>query len=523
MTVRSGTQMKMIPDFIDRSANKGEKLVFELLRDCNVPGLALHSLNVAEHKYKKWGEIDFLLITGLGIIGLEVKGGPVSRANGRWYVGREERENPYNQIRTATFAVHDWLRNERGVRCDLGWGVVFPESVRVPETPEHPGRIQASIDECGSPKRFAAWLRDLDDYWRERSKYDARLSREEQTSILKMLRPDFDVAIPFGRRLRTTEDEVKRLTDEQMDRLDGIEENERILLRGGAGTGKTFLAMEVCRREAARGKSVLFVARGGRFVRSLEEAGAPPGVTLARYSALAELAANRSFDVLVVDEGQDLLNLEAIALLGTRLAGGVERGRWRWFMDDQHQSGFHADEQAEAVDLLKSLGAMLQRLTVNCRNTPEIVRMVQSATGADIGVAKVEGSGMTPKIEFAAAEELAGLCRTRVRSWIVNEQIPQSAIKVLVGSLDDWPDLQVGMPGEVEVVDIGTFKGLESGYVAIMPTRAGSSIASIENLLYTGITRARAGLWMGVPTALEDAWHEVVKQNLTRMLESVRS
>ena len=511
--------MRMIPDFIDRSVNKGEKLVFDLLKDCDVQGFALHSLNVADHKYKKWGEIDFLLITAMGIIGLEVKGGPVSRANGRWYVGREARENPYDQIRSATYAVHGWLRNEREVRCDLGWGVVFPESVRVPETPEHPGRIQASVDECGSSKKFAAWLRDLEAYWRDKSSGGKSLSSKEQGSILKLLRPDFDVAIPFGRRLRTTDDEVKRLTDEQMDRLDGIEENDRIMLRGGAGTGKTFLAMEVCRREAAAGRSVLFVARGDRFVRSLEEAGAPSGVTLVRYSTLPDLGPDRTFDVLVVDEGQDLLNLEAIDRLGTRVEGGLERGRWRWFMDDQHQSGFHADEQEEAVDLLKSLGAMLQRLTVNCRNTPEIVRMVQSATGADIGVAKVEGSGMTPTVAFAAADELAASCRTRVRSWIVDEQIPKSEIKVLVGSLDDWPDLQVGMPGEVEVVDIGTFKGLESGYVAVLPARADCSIDSIENLLYTGLTRARAGLWIGLPSVLEEAWYAALSRNVTRMLE----
>lgn len=511
--------MRMIPDFVDRLISKGERLVFELLGACAAPGFALHSLNVARHGHKKWGEIDFLLITDFGLIGLEVKGGPVSRTNGRWYVGREERENPYDQVRTATFAVHSWLRNERGVRSDLGWGVVFPESVRVPETPEHPGRIQASVDECGSPKRFAAWLRDLEDYWRQTSKHHTRLSPKEQVSIVKILRPDFDVAIPFGRRLLRTDAEVKRLTDEQMDRLDGIEENVRILLRGGAGTGKTFLAMEVCRREAAAGQSVLFVARGDRFVRSLEEAGAPSGVTLARYSALAELGPDRTFDVLVVDEGQDLLNLEAIDRLGQRIKGGLERGRWRWFMDDQHQSGFHADEQEDAVELLKSLGAMLQRLTVNCRNTPEIVRMVQSATGADIGVAKVEGSGMTPAVEFAAADELAGSCRTRVRSWIVDDQIPKSEIKVLVGSLDDWPELQVGMPGEVEVVDIGTFKGLESGYVAIMPARTDCSIASIDNLLYTGLTRARAGLWIGLPSILEDAWNAALSKNVTRMLE----
>ena len=35
-----------------------------------------------------------------------------------------------------------------------------------------------------------------------------------------------------------------RLTAEQFDRLDELEENDRCLLTGAAGTGKTMLAME---------------------------------------------------------------------------------------------------------------------------------------------------------------------------------------------------------------------------------------------------------------------------------------
>jgi hypothetical protein len=68
---------------------------------------ALSALNLAEHDYKRWGEIDFLIVMEDALIALEVKGGAVSCSNGTWRfedrIGRriEKRESPLAQAQSA--------------------------------------------------------------------------------------------------------------------------------------------------------------------------------------------------------------------------------------------------------------------------------------------------------------------------------------------------------------------------------------------------------------------------------------
>src|SRR5690606_1464013 len=53
------------------------------------------------------------------------------------------------------------------------------------------------------------------------------------------------------------DDEARvRLTEEQAWVLDALDENPRVVVRGGAGTGKSILARAAARREAAAGRRV---------------------------------------------------------------------------------------------------------------------------------------------------------------------------------------------------------------------------------------------------------------------------
>ena len=103
----------MIPSSVLKFNSTAEKRVFEMLAQINFgpADIALHSLNIAEHSYKRWGEIDFLLLTRRGILALEVKGGRVACRNGLWeYTNREgkttrKRESPASQAASAYFAL----------------------------------------------------------------------------------------------------------------------------------------------------------------------------------------------------------------------------------------------------------------------------------------------------------------------------------------------------------------------------------------------------------------------------------
>src|SRR4051794_16284277 len=95
----------MIPS-VARDANhsRAELLLFDALREADLPGwTAFHSLNVSDHEYKRWGELDFVLLSPYGLFAIEVKGGGVSCHEGLWTYtdrnGLEHRssEGPFRQ------------------------------------------------------------------------------------------------------------------------------------------------------------------------------------------------------------------------------------------------------------------------------------------------------------------------------------------------------------------------------------------------------------------------------------------
>jgi len=57
--------MRMVPDVLLGSPPRSEAKVFEMLKslDFGDGWVVFHSLNCAEHEYKRWSEIDFLVVS----------------------------------------------------------------------------------------------------------------------------------------------------------------------------------------------------------------------------------------------------------------------------------------------------------------------------------------------------------------------------------------------------------------------------------------------------------------------------
>ena len=68
-----------------------------------------------------------------------------------------------------------------------------------------------------------------------------------------------DSRICLGGRVEIDEEKRLQLDYAQMSILENLEENNRLLIRGPAGTGKTLLAREAALRESRQGKWVLFL------------------------------------------------------------------------------------------------------------------------------------------------------------------------------------------------------------------------------------------------------------------------
>jgi hypothetical protein len=209
--------------------------------------------------------------------------------------------------------------------------------------------------------------------------------------------------------------------------------------------------------------------------------------------------------------------MQFLEVLDSALKGGLEKGRWRWFMDDHRQAGFHDDVDPEAIQMLDPRGVTLQRLRVNCRNTSEIVHFTQMATGADIGEAKINGSG--PIAEFPMIDEggeNASLL-DRINRWIREDVSPQGIVVLTCADGID-EDLLAKLPKHVRMHTVLDFKGLEADCVAVIGMGSASDLEDLGSHLYTGLTRARMSIWLAIPAAMREAWNEMTAQNLEKMM-----
>lgn len=540
----------MIPSrFPDNSKSEAEQVIFEMLRDeLSNEWSCLHSVGLARHKRKVWAEIDFVLVGPPGVFCLEVKGGFVGREDGMWIFrnryGHENRksEGPFEQVGSAAGALKAFFRtNQRLVlKSIVGHGVVMPDVACLMRGPDVDPEIV--LDRTNIGDGISGYVRKLVDVWacrfREQHEMEPRtLSREDRAAILVSLRGDFDLVPSLPARIGWVNNELVRLTAQQSDYLTRLEENPRILIRGGAGTGKTMLAVEEASRAAQSGKRVLFLCFNRLLAASLNResydgvtistlhslmSGLIKGAGLERelpdadesdlyevffpvlsLQALGSPECQTPYDFLVVDEGQDVLLPNYLGVLDSLLVGGLEGGRWRIFYDP-NQNIFDG-VGTHAMDTILSVHPTQYSLTVNCRNTEQVA----TATAMLSGCSLVEASAQGPAIEmlwYRNPNDEKRVVSNHVRRML-SQGVRPSDIVVLssktlkstclsdgwdgtVGAaLRDVADRRLDDEGAVGFSTIAAFKGLEAEAIVLLD--AVNAIPSSRYLTYVGASRAK--------------------------------
>ena len=258
---------KMFPKvFPEDSISTGEKKVFEYLKD-NAPSdwVVLHSFRLPRHHTVVFGEADFVVIAPkLGIFILEIKSGGVGFDGSEWvFINRNheksyKRRGPFQQGREAMFEIERIIVEKLGTNFNrthilYGYGVIFTDEANFPTnaiTEDESWRLYQKtdvIDYCSFIKRLHKnFIEELKQLGKNIPK---ELTVEISEIIAKSLRPIIDCVVPLKSFVQTTENDIVSLTEEQYSCLDDIEINDQIVVTGGAGTGKTLLAVEEAKRK----------------------------------------------------------------------------------------------------------------------------------------------------------------------------------------------------------------------------------------------------------------------------------
>ncbi len=509
--------MRMIPSQPLQTTSNAEKYVFDQLRMAftqanQTSWFAMHSLNLPRHAYKRFGEIDFLVCGPSGIFVLEVKGGGVSCHDGLWETTnrygetKKLRESPFKQAESALHGLRKRLPHSLEDIFVIGYGVILPDVDRLPESAEWERAMLANSRDC---KQFEKWLNQFVVYWRDKSFHKTTATPLQLKELQQHLRPDFEVVIPLHVSADNIEKQIIRLTEDQMKFIDIAEVNPRILCSGGAGTGKTMLALELAKRWGALGMKTALVCHSPWLKHFLERS-AVQGLTVSLVDALS-ITARRTgieqFDALIVDEGQDILHMEALDMLDAHLEGGIHDGRWCFFHDINNQSGLCGRYVPDAYAYLGSLSPVRIPLKTNCRNSLPILHQIQKELDADLGNAGV-GNGPLVRQAYVTASDAPSIVEKEIQ-YLVSEGFNLDDIAILsplpfkescvflmspklhatIVVLDEASPRNTNH-NNIGFAQIEDFKGLESKVVILvdMPELKGTHLRSLH---YVGMSRAR--------------------------------
>jgi hypothetical protein len=512
--------MRLLPEFIlDRDTPDGERHVRWLLSAAagSPGGFAVHSLNLPDHAYKRYGEADFVLVDRRGLLVLEVKGGIVchdgrvwSFANGRGEA-RKRSEGPHRQAESGVQALLRTLVRSGAPKVGVfGWAVVLPFTYWTKPHPEIPNAVLLDRSACGTAVDFTAALDRAFRWWRERAAVSGRDTGPLDPAALEpFLMPEFKYAPAPARCAEAIERDVVRLTALQAEILEGLSANPRLLVEGGAGTGKTVLASAAARQAAAVGQSVALMIAAPVLAGAL--AAALPRVTVVSPSEIRSLPSG-CLDVLVVDEGQEMANAEGLGEAHRVLRGGLEGGQWRWFMDPTNQA-LHANVEKDSLGRLRE-SSTHYRLQRNVRSTLNIVNLVHCTVGADVGVSDIDARGVLPHVQRVAgqADACFEAAVDHVRGWL-DDGIDPGEVAILASACDlpvllDVAHRRLGNEAtalvepsaldaartRVIVSDPSSFRGMERAWVAVACTQAFAAQPKSDRFLYVAMTRPRAAL-----------------------------
>lgn len=552
---------RMIPSFIHPEVRSAaERKVFNAIKSSTSDDyFCLHSLGLSRHLWKRQGEIDFVLIGRNAVLCLEVKGGRIARKEGVWCFtnrfGQETRkaESPFAQVSSAMFSLKAAIESEFGHTGLLfGYGVLMPDVRFDISSPEWDNDTVYDLRDV--PRPFETYTQRLLAHWERKAGRSALFA--DTDSVVGFLRGDFEVPTPLWQQIQDVDSQVARFTEEQFRAIDHMESNPRVIFAGGAGTGKTLLAVEKTRRAALGGLRVLLLcynkllgamlrtATSGMgvaassvhadsihryFAKTISGAGLQGALDRASASSpakevydrifaelfvkAARISGAQKFDLLVLDEGQDLLNEVFLNALGEILEDGITHGRWTTFLDPSAQARLFDRMSLETYTNLRRAGVPEYRLDINCRNTVEIATQTSIVSGFPTGAAKACG----PKVEYILYDNDEDEARRIVqllRTLVEHEEVPAERITVLStrayrsmplfssgvrlpNFLLELDETNISNPpqGRSGVATAQSYKGLENNIIIYCDvTRLDDQW--MEAVHYTAMTRARNKLYV---------------------------
>ena len=526
-----------------------------------------------EEEQAKDGETDFLVChPDQGYLCVEVKGGGVGfdAATGEWFsVDRHQNKhsikNPISQGLKAKYSIRSKL-NEHPRWRDLGLGnvlrghtVFFPDigDSGALSRPDMPAALIGTARTLQDPK---SWIEGAFAYWGNDAGSFSAIGRRGIDVVREVFAKSFVVKPMVASRLADQETRRLLLTKDQMRVLDFLYSRRRVAVSGGAGTGKTVLALEKAQRLASEGFSTLLTCYNRQLAdylanvcagtknlevlsfhqlchRQVERANHISGRDLVAEAKVTypgkdlfdvqlpnafayslEIIPDR-YDAIVCDEGQDFREEFWVPL--ELLLSDFDRAPFYVFYDDNQNIYARAGTFPIRDEPFT--------LTTNCRNTVPIhLAAYKHYKGVPVSPPKVDGDDiqfeMSPGRDAQAAK-----INARIVDLVARQGVSAGDISVLIADAQrkadyysvlrrlplpkpaTWLEEGIRTDNTVLIDTVQRFKGLESSIVILWGLDTIDWDRN-EELLYVGMSRAKSLLVVVGTTATCSTFKNEIQQ-----------
>jgi len=517
--------MKLIPPSYDEQIAPGEKKIFNIFKDnlCNEDWIVLHSLGIANHVTQLEGEADFVVvIPQMAILVIEVKSHKsvsISK-EGYWILGNDEpkRRSPFKQARGQVHSIRQFLRKAMPIAASsvpIFSTVWFTEIIArdyIPKSIEWNDWELLDQSDLADPK--LAILRVISaaskHFNEKRNLQTLSISADFYRDIADALRPKFDISLSSFELSKIRKTQVSQITNEQFKYLNGLKSNRAGLIEGTAGTGKTFLAIETAARAILDNTKVLFLCRSeylAVYLRNMLHVpdssfvGTPREFFKSAHSCL-------KYDVLIIDEAQDLVSAELLEDISSALANGIENAYIRIFADYEGQKIYDVpDERATLKRFCPDLFTF--NLTENCRNLPGIGTTALFLSGrSHLNVSyRRSDDKYTPELfEYHNFDEAANLLRNSYNGLLSKGFMPEEVVILCEESSESIMRLERALAvskirarrfdpslesqGHTSWATIKDFKGFDASCTIVFGLESEIS-NEIDPFIYVSLSRAR--------------------------------
>jgi hypothetical protein len=490
------------------------------------------------------------------LLAIEVKGGRVSLDYGtRTWVSVDgnnvthEIKNPFDQARRGKFALLEKLRESPAWkkldigRFNLGYAVFVPgvgdgSRLRGPDAP---------VEIIGDRRDLSdlnAWVEQAFAYWEGEEKAGKQIGTRGIDALVTLFARTVSTRPLLSARISDEDDARLALTNRQAAILDMLRRQRRVMIAGGAGTGKTLIAREKAIRLASEGMRTLLLCYNRGLADHLrEQCAGIEGLDVATFhqvchrwidrvkakrardlltEARADLPGGDEFDhhmpmalavavdalgpiydAIVVDEAQDFGDEYwlPVEMLLTR----PDEAMLYVFLDE-NQDIYHRSANIPVT----GEPMVLDR---NCRNTDAIHAAAYSHyRGAAVEPPEIAGIGVE-RLFASDIEKQARSIGSLVTKLVADENVAPHEIAILLCDASDRPARERALqklplpaivrlgrvedfgPGGLTVDTVARFKGLERA-VIILWAFDNCDVGRDRETLYVGMSRAKSALFV---------------------------